>query len=101
MERTYAMKSIPQAYQNDKKVSSSIKYFFKKYRVSSALKCANAYKSKGISAVLIYQYLFGLVFTNRSMYMNMLMGTLCAGFGKDTVYRFMNSSHINSYPKTD
>jgi hypothetical protein len=40
MERTYAMKSIPQAYQNDKKVSSSIKYFFKKYRVSSALKCA-------------------------------------------------------------
>jgi hypothetical protein len=89
------MKSIPQAYQNDKKVSSSIKYFFKKYRVSSALKCANAYKSKGISAVLIYQYLFGLVFTNRSMYMNMLMGTHCAGFGKDTVYRFMNSSHIN------
>jgi hypothetical protein len=68
------MKSIPQAYQNDKKVSSSIKYFFKKYRVSSALRCANAYKSKGISAVLIYQYLFGLVFTNRSMYMNMLMG---------------------------
>ncbi|ODM25337.1 MULTISPECIES: IS4 family transposase [Clostridia] len=89
------MKSITQDYQNDKKVSSSIKSFFKKYKVSTALRTANAYKSKGIHVAVIFQYLFSLIFTNRSMYMNMLMGTHQAGFGKDTVYRFTNSIHIN------
>ena len=89
------MKSITQDYQNDKKVSSSIKGFFKKYQVSTALRAANAYKSKGIHVAVIFQYLFSLIFTNRSMYMNMLMGTHQAGFGKDTVYRFTNSIHIN------
>ena len=89
------MKSITQDYQNDKKVSTSIKGFFKKYQVSAALRAANAYKSKGIHVAVIFQYLFSLIFTNRSMYMNMLMGTHQAGFGKDTVYRFTNSIHIN------
>lgn len=89
------MKSITQDYQNDKKVSSSIKGFFKKYRVSNALRVSNAYKSKGVPVIIIFQYLFSLIFTNRSMYMNMLMGTHQAGFGKDTAYRFTNSIRIN------
>jgi hypothetical protein len=89
------MESITQDYQNDKKVSSSIKGFFKKYRISNALRVSNAYKSKGVPVIIIFQYLFSLIFTNRSMYMNMLMGTHQAGFGKDTVYRFTNSIRIN------
>lgn len=89
------MESITQDYKNDKKVSYSIKGFFKKYRISNALRVSNAYKSKGVPVIIIFQYLFSLIFTNRSMYMNMLMGTHQAGFGKDTVYRFMNSIHIN------
>jgi len=89
------MKIITQDYQNDKMVSSSIKGFFKKYKISALLKESNAYKSKGIPVIAIFQYLFMLIFTNRSMYMNMLMGTHEAGFAKDTVYRFINSIHIN------
>lgn len=89
------MKSITQDTQNDKKISASILTFFKKYRVSSALKSANAYKTKGFSVIDIFRYLFCLIFTNRSMYMNMLMDKQEAGFGKDTVYRFINSLHIN------
>ena len=89
------MKSITQDTQNDKKISASILTFFKKYRVSSALKSANAYKSKGFSVIDIFRYLFCMIFTNRSMYMNMLMGKQDAGFRKDTVYRLMNSLHIN------
>ena len=89
------MKIITQDYQDDKKVSSSIKGFFKKYKISAMLKESNAYKSKGIPVIAIFQYLFGLIFTNRSMYMNMLMGTCEVGFAKDTVYRFINSIHIN------
>lgn len=89
------MNSITQNYQIDNKVSTSIKSFFKKYRISAALRLSNAYKSKGIPVISIFEYLFSMIFTNRSMYMNMLMGTNQAGFKKDTVYRFLNSIHIN------
>lgn len=89
------MKSITQDYQNDKDVSASILAFFKNYRISSILKSSNAYKRKGVPAVAVFQYLFGLVFTNRSLYMNLLMGTNRPGFAKDTAYRFLNSIHIN------
>ncbi|AEF17437.1 transposase IS4 family protein [Thermoanaerobacterium xylanolyticum LX-11] len=89
------MNSITQNYQIDNKVSTSIKSFFKKYRISAALRLSNAYKSKGTPVISIFEYLFCMIFTNRSMYMNMLMGTNQAGFKKDTVYRFLNSIHIN------
>ncbi len=89
------MNSITQNNQIDNKVSTSIKSFFKKYRISAALRLSNAYKSKGIPVISIFEYLFCMIFTNRSMYMNMLMGTNQAGFKKDTVYRFLNSIHIN------
>ena len=41
-------KSITQATQNDKQISKSIKRFFTRFHVSSALKLSNAYKKKGI-----------------------------------------------------
>ena len=37
-------KSITQATQNDKQISKSIKRFFTRFHISSALKTANAYK---------------------------------------------------------
>ncbi|MCK9268030.1 MAG: transposase [Alkaliphilus sp.] len=90
------MKIITQDCQNDKYVSSTIKHFFKNYRIVTILKVANAYKSKGFSIIAVFQYLFSLIFTNRSMYMDMLMeNDRKANFGKDTVYRFMNSININ------
>lgn len=87
------MKSITQNNENDKKVSSSD--FFKTYKISSILKASNAYKSKGVSVVELFRYLFALVFANRTMYMNMLTGKHAESFSKDTVYRFLNSSSIN------
>lgn len=89
------MKSITQNNENDKKVSSSIIKFFKTYKISSILKASNAYKSKGVSVVELFRYLFALVFANRTMYMNMLTGKHTEKFSKDTVYRFLNSSSIN------
>jgi hypothetical protein len=61
------MKIITQNNENDKKVSSSIINFFKTYKISSILKASNAYKSKGVSVVELFRYLFALVFANRSM----------------------------------
>ncbi len=40
--------SITQDNQNDNQISSSIRKFFTRFHLSSALKAANAYKSKGI-----------------------------------------------------
>ena len=88
-------KSIIQAAQNDKQISKSIKRFFTRFHVSSALKASNAYKKKGIPVTEIFQYLFLLIFSNRSMYMSLLTERITPDFAKDTVYRFMKMVQIN------
>lgn len=88
-------KIITQTTQNDKQISKSIKRFFTRFHVSSALKSANAYKKKGIPVAEVFQYLFLLIFSNRSMYMNLITGRNTPGFAKDTVYRFMKMVQIN------
>ena len=88
-------KSITQANQNDKQISKSIKRFFTRFHISSALKASNAYKKKGFPVVEVFQYLFLLIFSNRSMYMSLITGKNSPGFAKDTVYRFMKSIQIN------
>lgn len=88
-------KSITQANQNDKQISKTIRRFFTRFHVASALKASNAYKKKGIPVSEIFQYLFLLIFSNRSMYMNLLTGRDTPDFAKDTVYRFMKMVQIN------
>ena len=88
-------KSITQATQNDKQISKSIKRFFTRFHVSSALKSANAYKKKGIPVTEVFQYLFLLIFSNRSMYMDLITCRNTPSFAKDTVYRFMKMTQIN------
>ena len=88
-------KSITQATQNDKQISKSIRRFFTRFHISSALKSANAYKKKGIPVMEVFQYLFLLVFSNRSMYMDLITGRNTPSFAKDTVYRFMKMAQIN------
>ena len=88
-------KSITQANQNDKQISKTIRRFFTRFHVASALKASNAYKKKGTPVSEIFQYLFLLIFSNRSMYMNLLTGRDTPDFAKDTVYRFMKMVQIN------
>ena len=76
-------------------ISKSIKRFFTRFHVSSALKASNAYKKKGVPVMEIFQYLFLLIFSNRSMYMSLLTGRNTPDFAKDTVYRFMKMLQIN------
>ncbi len=89
------MKSITQNYVGDKYVNSSIINFFKQYKVAAVLRNSNARKQKGVPAVALFQYIFKLIFLNRSMYMSMLTGKHTEGFAKDTIYRFLNSISIN------
>lgn len=88
-------KSITQVTQNDKQISKSINRFFTRFHISSALKASNAYKKKGTPVIEIFQYMFLLIFSNRSMYMNLITGRNTPSFAKDAVYRFMKMIQIN------
>ena len=88
-------KSITQDNQNDKQISKSIKRFFSRFHISSALKAANAYKKKGLLLLRFFQYLFLLIFSNRSMYMSSDWKKTHWILQKDTVYRFMKMIQIN------
>ncbi len=84
--------------QNDfdaKQNADSIKIFFERFNVSSILKSSNVRKTKGFAPVRILMYAFSLVFKNKSMYMDLLLGSNSADFAKDTYYRFMKSIHTN------
>jgi len=87
-------KNITQATQNNKKISKSIKRFFTRFHISLALKTSNAYKKKGISVTEIFRYLFLLIFSDRSMYMNLITVRNTPAFAKDMVYRFMKMIQI-------
>ena len=87
-------KIITQDNQNDNQISKSIKRFFVRFHISSALKASNAYKKKGTPVVEIFQYLFLLIFSNRSMYMSLITGKNKPPFAKDTVYRFTKMIQI-------
>lgn len=86
-------KIISQNELDTKQITDSIKIFFNKFHVSAILKSSNVKKLKGESPSNILMYAFSLVFRNKSMYMDMLLGN--CSFAKDTYYRFMNSIHIN------
>ena len=63
---------ITQANQNDKQISKSIKRFFTRFHISFASKVSNAYKEKGILVAEVFQYLFPLIFSNRSIYLSLI-----------------------------
>lgn len=88
-------KSITQNDLNTKSAFDAAVTFFNRFHIGSALKAANAYKSKGIPVAEIFQYLFAMAFTHQSMYLDMKNEKLRHDFGKDAVYRFLNMACIN------
>ena len=89
------MTTISENRINENDQSKIIRGFFKRYGLTKALMKANIYKNKGVPVVQVIQYLIQLVFTKKSMYMNILNGTHHAGFAKDVVYRLLNATFIN------
>jgi len=89
------MNSVSENYENEKNIIASILHFCREFSVGSLLKQANAYKSKGIPVIQVFIYLLNLVYTKKSMYMNIENGTHNAGFAKDVVYRLLNCTYIN------
>ena len=88
-------KSIAQSANIATDNLKNIESFMKRFNPGALLKVSNAYKAKGISVSVVFQYLFSMVFAHLSMYSDMKSHKLGSGFGKDCVYRFLNLSCIN------
>ena len=89
------MSSIPQNHKNENEISDFVTHFMKEFQVGKLLFQCNAGKLKGIPVVDVFRYLFCLIFSDRSMYMQRKTGACDAGFCKNTVYRFLNSAKTN------
>jgi len=87
--------SITQTIQKENRISRSVQLFFKRFSISSALKASNAYKKRGIPVLSVFEYLFLLAFSNRSLYMSLVTERNAPTFAKDTLYRFMKSTQIH------
>ena len=92
------MTRLPQKPNFENELSPMIGGFLKTFRVASILRTCGAYKQSGIPVISVFQKLFSLAFAGRTLFMS-LKGTSC-NVGKDTFYRFVNSSRINWFKFT-
>ena len=89
------MSSIPQTTDNENSFSDFATKFIKRFHLGKLLFKCNAGKEKGVPVMDIFRYLFCMMFSDRSIYMQMKTGTFEGGFSKNTIYRFLNNARIN------
>ena len=90
------MTSIAQNRENDQReISATLAKFYADYGVAGLLRACRGEKQKGASAFRIFQYLLCLVFSDRSMYMQLVTGRFVEAFCKNTVYRFLGTAKTN------
>lgn len=89
------MSSIPQKNLNENEVSDFVTKFVGRFHVGRLLFKCNAGKEKGIPVMDIFRYLLCLIFSDRSIYMQMKTSTFQELFSKNTVYRFLNNARTN------
>ena len=79
----------------EEQFKSTIDRFFKKNKINSLLKQSNFSKEKGFSCGAIFKLIFLLVFTGKNLFRTLDSKNIETFFAKDTVYRFLNSTHFN------
>ena len=89
------MSSIPQKTDNGNSVSDFATKFMKRFHLGKLLFKCNAGKEKGIPVMDVFRFLFCMMFSDRSFYMQMKTGTFGEGFSKNTIYRFLNNARTN------
>ena len=89
------MAIISQDIRDNQEREDRISYFLKKYSIGKLLVKCGAGKEKGICIVAIFRYLLCLMFSDRSMYMQLTTKRFEEGYSKNTVYRFLNSCKTN------
>ncbi|MBR6954883.1 MAG: hypothetical protein IKH77_07605 [Clostridia bacterium] len=90
------MTGIAQNQGNDQReISATLGEFYADYGVAGLHRACRGEKHKGFSAFRLFQYLLCLVFSDRSMYMQLATGRFAEAFGKNTVYRFLSAAKTN------
>lgn len=89
----HAMARLTQTTNFENEISSRIDAFLHAFEFAFLLKCAGAYKVKGIPVISLFKELFTLVFKHRTMFR--LVSSTSQEHGKDSFYRLINSCRIN------
>jgi hypothetical protein len=79
---------------NENPVEDTVFRFFKEFSVAKTLRKSNCNKERGVSPIEVFKFIFSLVFSGKNLYRTFQLDSTLP-FGKDVVYRFMNSMHIN------
>jgi len=74
---------------------NQIRSFFDNQRIALLLKQSNIFKKDGIAASVVMRFIFSLVFTGKNLFRYLQADPSGTDLGKDTVYRFLNSTHAN------
>ena len=74
---------------------NQINSFFDNQRIARLLKQSNVAKQCGIAPVVVMRMIFSLVFTGKNLFRYLQADDSGSEIGKDTVYRFLNSVHVN------
>ncbi len=74
---------------------NQIDSFFVNQRIALLLKQSNIAKKFGISPVVVMRFIFSLVFTGKNLFRYLQVSDAASEIGKDTVYRFLNSTTAN------
>ncbi len=89
------MSIISQNNTDEVALLDCIQRFFSRHHVGKLLSRCNGTKEKGIPSISLLRYKPGIVFQDRSMYMQQQTGAFREHFSKNTFYRFLNSTKTN------
>ncbi len=80
--------------EHQDQLQSMVFSFLKQYKIAKLLKQSNITKHAGFAVLDVFRVIFSLVFTQRSLN-RWLKQPSNSSFGKDTMYRFLNSPRHN------
>jgi hypothetical protein len=90
----FFMSIISNSSASEQQLTSKVDRFFKEQRMGTLLKQSNFFKDCGFTCLELLKFIFLLVFGKKNLYQTLQKEDTDRP-GKDTVYRFLNSSRYN------
>jgi hypothetical protein len=91
----FFMSIIPNPSAPEQQLTSKVDRFFKEQRIGTLLKQSNFFKDCGFTCLELLKFIFLLVFSKKNLYQTIQKEDSTNRPGKDSVYRFLNSSRYN------
>ncbi|AYW49901.1 transposase [Tetragenococcus halophilus] len=89
------MSIITSNHQDKNEISSTINTFFKRFNLTAIAAKSNARKSKGVSFLVLFNYLVTTIFSNRSAFRDFQLHQNELGFSDKTFRNLLNNGKIN------